>query len=498
MNIITKVLLKIKKIAYLNKWSSPVFCIKKLTSLFFLTIIPFISACDYLNKCIEADDFGESQIEFLEIKSNNLEDKCKFDNKFLSDPLSEDAKLNGEFGEEMKRCLFLDKGSVSYDSNTYYFTAGCASIDKTISGITDDQKASQIRVVCVSSCRAKCIQGNSGSAVTSEPDWKYTSSSLTVSPETQIKITAVGSVNLRSSITEGVKFSFLPERSFPNISTPLYRKPGEPLSLLLKGGYKVAKIGDVNTYYYGTDQDKGNVNGEDCLLSANCYIKPASSLARRVLIYARSDKSKINIKNKEEWRNDLLPSLDYLYEYGGKLASSLKNTDPVYESVCDSSTNSCKLIINSSATSLKLEIKSKSGNNLSNIIYNKITKDQNGSSYYVQKTITTLGGSFKSIDIVNSEDSIVITNSNDIEFKATSLSFKVHGATKVEKSGFLYFSYLNSAVAKIKIPLTIAFSSSTVANEDYKDNNFEVSGSGDKDKYLIEKVRHLFLIILYY
>ena len=118
MDILTKFWLKIKKIASFNEKSYSVFCAKKLITLSFLTVLPFISACDYLNKCIEADDFGESQIEFLEVKSNNLEDKCKFDSKYLSDPLTEDAKLNGEFGGDMKKCLFLDKGNISYDSNT--------------------------------------------------------------------------------------------------------------------------------------------------------------------------------------------------------------------------------------------------------------------------------------------------------------------------------------------------------------------------------------------
>lgn len=499
MDIITKFWLKIKKIASFNKKSDSIFFVKKLITLSFLTALPLISSCDYLNKCIEADDFGESQIEFLEVKSNNLEDKCKFDVKYLSDPLTDDAKLNGEFGVDMKKCLFIDTVTINSDSKDYKSTTGCAGfINENNNGnLITDLNRSQIRTMCVASCRAKCIKGDS--TTTAEPDWKYTSSSLILSPETQIKITAVGSVNLRSSVSQGVSGTFSPKSSISNISTSFDRKSGEPFSLFLKGGYKVKKTSDALTYYYGTDQVKGNVNGTDCLLSNNCSIKPATSFARRTLIYAKTDKSKINIKNKEEWTNATMPPVaDYLYKYGGKLTKSSSVINPstivcndssnnICTPDCVSSNSSCKLKIIDATTSFKLEIKSKSGNNLSNIIYNKITKDQNGSGYYVQKTITSLDGIFKTIDIVNSEDSIAITNSNNIEFRATSLPFKVRGATQVQKSGFLYLSYLNSNATKIKIPLTIAFPSSapssTGANEDHRNDNFEVVGSGNTINY---------------
>jgi len=485
MDILTKIWLKIKKIASFNKKSDSVFCVKKLITLSFLTVLPFISSCDYLNKCIEADDFGESQIEFLEVGSNNLEDKCQFDVKYLSDPLTDDAKLNGEFGVDMKKCLFIDTVTISYDSKSYTSNTGCAGFNNTISGITDINR-SQIRTMCVASCRANCIKG--GSTTTAEPDWKYTSSSLILSPETQIKITAVGSVNLRSSVANGVSGTFSPKSYISNISTSLDRKSGEPFSLFLKGGYTVKKISDTLTYYYGTDQANG------CNSITNCSIKPATSFARRTLIYSKTDKSKINIKNKEEWQKDLLPAIDYLYKYGGKLTKSSSVTSPasiacndssnnICKPECVSSTNSCKLKIIDATTSFKLEIKSKSGSTLSKIKYTKITKDQGDSSYYVEKEMESLDGNFKPIDIVNSEDSIVITNSNDIEFKATSLAFKVRGATQVQKSGFLYFSYLNSSTDKIKIPLTIVFPSSapssTGANEDYRDPDFEFAGSGN-------------------
>ncbi len=467
MSILTKIWLKIKKISYFNKKSDSVFRVKKLITLSFLTVLPFISACEYLNinKCIEADDFGENQIEFLEVKSNNLEDKCQFDVKYLSDPLTEDAKLNGQFGENIKKCLFINNGMIFYyDSKTYYFNGGCAGINNTTDGITDDNRSS-IREMCISNCKIDCIKGDS--TTTAKPDWQYTSSSLILSPETPIKITAVGSVNLRSLVAEGISGTFSPKNPRPNISTSLDRKAGEDFSLFLKGGYKVTKIGDSSnpTYYYGTDQVKGNVDG-DCI-SPNCVIKPITSFARRTLIYAKTDKSKINVKNKEEWQQNLFPDIDYLYKYGGKLTNSLsKDPDYKYKTDCDSA--SCKLIIINAKTSLKLEIKSTKNEVLSGIIYNKITKDQEDRKYYVEKKIS-IGKDFKPIDIVNSEDSISITNSKDIEFKATSLPFKVRGATQVQKSGFLYFSYLRYVDlitrkiddTPIKIPLTIAFPSST-------------------------------------
>jgi len=486
MDILTKIWLKIKKIASFNKKSDSVFCVKKLITLSFLTVLPFISSCDYLNKCIEADDFGESQIEFLEVESNNLENKCQFDVKYLSDPLTDDAKLNGEFGVDMKKCLFIDTVTISYDSKSYTSNTGCAGFDNTISGITDLNK-SQIRTMCVASCRAKCIKGDS--TTTAEPDWKYTSSSLILSPETQIKITAIGSVNLRSSVTEGASGKFLPKSFISNISTSLDRKSGEPFSLFLKGGYTVKKSADTLTYYYGTDQANG------CKSITSCSIKPASSFARRTLIYAKTDKSKIGIADKDKWTNTALPPVDYLYKYGGKLTKSSSLTSSasivcndssnnICTPNCVSSANSCKLKIIDAKTSFKLDIKSKSGNNLSDIIYTKITKDQGGSSYYVEKTIKAVGKDFEPIDIVNSEDSIVITNSNDIAFQVTSLPFKVLGATQVQKSGFLYFSYLNSDATTIPLPLTIAFPSLTGANEDYRDPNFKVAGSGNTTKYI--------------
>ena len=228
MDIITKFWLKIKKIASFNKKSDSIFFVKKLITLSFLTALPLISSCDYLNKCIEADDFGESQIEFLEVKSNNLEDKCKFDVKYLSDPLTDDAKLNGEFGVDMKKCLFIDTVTINSDSKDYKSTTGCAGfINENNNGnLITDLNRSQIRTMCVASCRAKCIKGDS--TTTAEPDWKYTSSSLILSPETQIKITAVGSVNLRSSVSQGVSGTFSPKSSISNISTSFDRKSGEP------------------------------------------------------------------------------------------------------------------------------------------------------------------------------------------------------------------------------------------------------------------------------
>ena len=238
MDIITKFWLKIKKIASFNKKSDSIFFVKKLITLSFLTALPLISSCDYPNKCIEADDFGESQIEFLEVKSNNLEDKCQFDVKYLSDPLTDDAKLNGAFGVDMKKCLFIDTITISYDSKSYTSNTGCAGfINENNNGnLITDLNRSQIRAMCVASCRAKCIKG--GSTTTAEPDWKYTSSSLILSPETQIKITAVGSVNLRSSVSQGVSGTFSPKSSIEESIFPffifLYTYSNvNPLSLLI-------------------------------------------------------------------------------------------------------------------------------------------------------------------------------------------------------------------------------------------------------------------------
>jgi len=167
--------------------------ISKIANFLILLLLILNSCKDY--GCIEADDFGEYEVENLTILSNNLNGYCDYKNGF--------SVNSTEHGEGLKQCLI----SESYTDNPTTSSGQTA----TVNGCIKLNDGSPSQKDCIENCKNKCLQNaNAGTTLNFEPNWKSTSardndndSGLLIRSASEIKIRAIGDINLGNKISYG-------------------------------------------------------------------------------------------------------------------------------------------------------------------------------------------------------------------------------------------------------------------------------------------------------
>ncbi len=146
--------------------------------------------------CIEADDFGEYEVENLIILSNNSNGFCDY-----KDGL---AVSSSDHGPGLKQCLISEQYTDSPTTSSGQTT--------TVNGCVKLPDGSQSQKDCIENCKDKCLKNaNSGaSTLNFEPNWNSTSarddnndSGLLIRSGAEIKIRAIGDINLGNKISYG-------------------------------------------------------------------------------------------------------------------------------------------------------------------------------------------------------------------------------------------------------------------------------------------------------
>lgn len=160
-----------------------------------MLLIFTLSSCNDQG-CIEADDFGEYQIQTLEINSNAAEDSCHYNSALNI--------TDADQGSGVKTCFTTGVASVSDESGTVQSTVsgGCSGKQSDGTGLD----AVHLNL-CINNCVQSCLSGGgAGNAANPEPNWTATderSSSqnigLEILPGAEISITASGSVTLSNN-----------------------------------------------------------------------------------------------------------------------------------------------------------------------------------------------------------------------------------------------------------------------------------------------------------
>ncbi len=167
--------------------------VKKIGKFLILFLLILNSCKD--DGCIEADDFGEYEVENLTISSNNIDGYCDYKNGL--------SVNSTEHGEGLKQCLI----SESYTDNPT-ISSGQAT---TVNGCIKLSDGSPSQKDCIENCKNKCLQNaNAGTTSNFEPNWKSTSardndndSGLLIRSASEIKIRAIGDINLGNKISYG-------------------------------------------------------------------------------------------------------------------------------------------------------------------------------------------------------------------------------------------------------------------------------------------------------
>lgn len=167
--------------------------VKKIGKFLILFLLILNSCKD--DGCIEADDFGEYEVENLTISSNNIDGYCDYKNDL--------SVKSTEHGEGLKQCLI----SESYTDNPTT-SSGQAT---TVNGCINLNEGSPSQKDCIENCKNKCLQNaNAGTTSNFEPNWKSTSardndndSGLLIRSASEIKIRAIGDINLGNKISYG-------------------------------------------------------------------------------------------------------------------------------------------------------------------------------------------------------------------------------------------------------------------------------------------------------
>ncbi len=156
-----------------------------LAKIFAVSFLVLIFSCTDQG-CIEADDFGEYETQVLEILASNNSDICLYNS---SKPMTDSSQ-----GVGLKAC-FISGNVEIYDENgdSQLSDKGCAGLPSL-----------KFQNLCISQCISDCnMNAGSSSAASSEPNWvstnvkgKNANGGVTLRPESEIKIRAIGSISL--------------------------------------------------------------------------------------------------------------------------------------------------------------------------------------------------------------------------------------------------------------------------------------------------------------
>ena len=177
----------------LNKFLNKINKIFILKNALLLVALFLIFSCSD-EGCVEADDFGDMNSQTITVYSNVVQNSCDYDSS---------VSFEKQKSIVLVSCLTTSSQSItgSDGTTTYSSTTGCA-------GITNLAAQEFCRLKCISDCQEQ-FSGNG----TSQPSWvstkprlKNSSIGVNISPNSEITITAKGSIALGKDIDLSSKF----------------------------------------------------------------------------------------------------------------------------------------------------------------------------------------------------------------------------------------------------------------------------------------------------
>ncbi len=161
---------------YLRKFISQFYRLSKIARSIILLSFFLLSCTD--QGCIEADDFGEYETQTLEVIASANSDLCYYDS---SKPM-----LDSSQGAGIKPC-FISGNVTIYDETgaSQVSSSGCNGLATV-----------KFQNLCINQCISECNanQNSSNNNSSAEPNWK--SSTISIRPNSEIKIRATGSISL--------------------------------------------------------------------------------------------------------------------------------------------------------------------------------------------------------------------------------------------------------------------------------------------------------------
>ncbi len=176
----------------LNKFLNKINKIFILKNALLLIAVALVISCTD-EGCVEADDFGDIDSQTLTVYSNVNQNSCDYDSSI---PYANQTSL------VLVSCLTTSRQSITIsDGSVVTSSTGCEGISNP-----------EAKEICKLGCISKC-QENSSANSSSEPSWvstktktKSSSSGVNISPNSEITITAKGSLTLGSNVTLSNKF----------------------------------------------------------------------------------------------------------------------------------------------------------------------------------------------------------------------------------------------------------------------------------------------------
>ncbi len=298
------------------------FVIKKLTpskrilaTAFIISSYLLISGCSDSN-CVEADDFGEYVTATVVVPSSSNSTYCKFDENYSLDPFNSLAN----HGERMKKCLTSQERTVVVGVELKNSgPMGC-------SGFAEEA----YKQACILDCKQSCGSITSGETdltkPSAEPGWTYTElptsfGGISITPESQIYITATGSVALTKDLEEK-SYYVVPNKNnfhsanlagqFSASDSSLLLKSNQAVTLFVSGKF-TANISDTNIKKtYGTIYNKNNSSSPVYDLSQRliAYLEPTNKPStEEIKTYSKLNKP----SNLGKYGGKLYYKQDYLY-----------------------------------------------------------------------------------------------------------------------------------------------------------------------------------------
>jgi type IV secretory pathway VirB6-like protein len=293
---------------------------KILATAFIISSYLLIAGCSDTGDCVEADDFGEYATATVTVPASSSATYCKFDENYELDPFNSLAN----HGEKMKKCLTATKTNIIVGVESKESQTGCAGYAEK-----------SYKEACIQQCKISCNSMVSDTLditkPSAEPDWTYTElpnlfQGISISPESQIYITANGTVNLASEVQDKTYYVVPSKNSFHSANlagqfsagdSALLLKANEAITLSVSGKF-IAKTNGVNRTYGTIYKDPYNTSPS-----------PAFDLSQRLIAYLEPVK-KPSIEEIKTYTM-VNKSLN-LGKYGGKLYYKI---DSLYEGISE-------------------------------------------------------------------------------------------------------------------------------------------------------------------
>lgn len=254
----------------------------KLAALFILLLI---TSCKDQG-CIEADDFGEYEYEVVTVKASGAAQSCVYDYSLaIDDPAQGSGLTNLTSGTVNITVDELNPATGLIEPKDYTSTAGCSFF----------ADGTNTRTICILDVIQKCQLFNQATGQDADPGWSSTSerdssqnAGITLYPDSEIEITAVGMVSLGDHIEYDSHF-ISPTSMFPASHPDNWRSSTgwNPQFFDVKVG-QVLNAKFSGLWSNGSGPSSKSIGGGNTGISGvSTNDEPIYNAARRTVVYLR-------------------------------------------------------------------------------------------------------------------------------------------------------------------------------------------------------------------